>query len=116
MPTTLYHHPGCSKSRKALAILQEHGLTPRVVEYLRTPLDRAELIQLLDLLGLEPHQLLRTGEALYAELGLKDRAIDREEGLQLLLDHPVLQERPILVHGGRAVVARPPERVLELLR
>ncbi len=111
----LYHNPRCSKSRGALELLRERGIEPDIVAYLDTPPSPAELRALLDKLGLPPRALLRTGEAGYAELGLGDPAVDDDRLLEAMSAHPRLIERPILVVGDRAVIGRPPERVLELL-
>ncbi|NUS38887.1 MAG: arsenate reductase (glutaredoxin) [Lysobacter sp.] len=113
--TRLYHNPRCSKSRGALELLRERGIEPVVVPYLEQPPRVDELRALLRLLGLPPRALLRTGEEDYAALGLDDPALDDEALLAAMHAHPRLIERPILVHGGRAVIGRPPERVLDLL-
>ena len=113
--TLLYHNPRCSKSRSALQLLTERGIEPTVVPYLERPLDAGQLKGLLRQLGLRARNLLRTGEAEYAELGLANPALTEEQLIASLAAHPRLMERPIFVHGGRAVVGRPPERVLELL-
>ena len=115
MELTLLHNPRCSKSREALALLRARGLEPRVVEYLKTPPSAEELDRLLTLLGLEPREAMRRGEAAWQELELGTRTRTRSELVELLAEHPVLLERPILVAGDRAVIGRPPERVLELL-
>jgi arsenate reductase len=111
---TIWHNPRCSKSRGALALLTERGIEPNVRRYLDDAPTRAELDQVLRELGTDdPRAITRTGERLYRELGLADA--DRDALLDALAEHPVLIERPIVVHGGRAVVGRPPERVVELL-
>jgi arsenate reductase len=115
MHITLYHNPKCSKSRQALALLTERGLEPQVIEYLETPPSAAELDALLMLLGMQPRELLRTGEPAYRERGLDDASLTRAELIARMVDNPIVIERPIAVHGERAVVGRPPERVLELL-
>lgn len=107
----LYHNPRCSKSREALRLLREAGCEPEVVEYLKSPLDRNALSGLLARLGLTPGQLARTSQA--ADLGISP-ATD-EEWLEAMIEHPILMERPVAEVGDRAVVGRPPERVLELL-
>ena len=112
---TLYHNPRCSKSRATLALLREQGVEPEIVEYLKTPPDATTLRTLLDQLGIPPRELLRTGEAEYRELGLKDAELDDEALIQTMVQHPKLIERPILVHGDRARIGRPPEQVLEIL-
>lgn len=114
-PITIYHNPRCSKSRQALALIEAAGLTPRVVKYLETPPGAGELDALLARAGLAPHEVMREGEDRYRELGLGARELSREEGLRLLAENPILLERPIVSLGDRALVARPPERVNELL-
>lgn len=114
MDLTLYHNPRCSKSREVLALLAARGLTPTVIEYLRTPLDHAALRALQDKLGVPVRALLREKEAAYAALGL-DAVQDEARLIDALVAHPELLERPILVVGDRAVIARPPSRVEELL-
>ena len=113
---TLYHNPRCSKSRGALELLEARGLTPRVVRYLETPPSTEELRELLAKLGYGARQLLRSGEDVYKELNLDDPALDDEALIAAMVEHPRLIERPILVAGDKAVVGRPPERVLELLQ
>ncbi len=111
----LYHNPRCSKSREALGLLRERGVSPRVVAYLDTPPDVDELQALVAMLGVSARDLLRTGEAEYAELGLADTAKTEEQLLAAMAAHPRLIERPIFVYGNTAVIGRPPERVLSLL-
>ena len=111
----LYHNPRCSKSRGALELLEARGLQPQVVRYLDTPLSASELRELLGKLGYSARQLLRSGEELYQELNLDDPALDEAALIAAMVEHPRLIERPILVAGDKAVVGRPPERVLELL-
>lgn len=111
---TIWHNPRCSKSRGALELLAERGISPGVVRYLDEAPARAELEDVLRRLGTDdPRAITRTGEGLYRELGLADA--DRDGLLDALAAHPVLIERPIVLSGERAVVARPPERVLDLL-
>ncbi|EXF46510.1 arsenate reductase [Pseudomonas sp. BAY1663] len=111
----LYHNPRCSKSRGALELLEARGLKPEIVRYLETPPSAAELKALLDKLGLAPRQLLRTGEDEYQSLGLADPAISDEQIIDAMAEHPRLIERPILIAGDKAIVGRPPEKVLEIL-
>lgn len=113
--TRLYHNPRCSKSRGALELLRERGIEPMVVPYLETPPTVDELRDLLSMLGISARELLRTGEAEYAELGLAGAGKSEDELLAAMASHPRLIERPIFVHGDRAVLGRPPERVLDLL-
>ena len=113
--TTLYHNPHCSNSRAALALLQARGIAPRIVLYLQTPLNRAELQALVAAMGVPVRELLRSKEALYQELGLDNPACTEAQLLDALARHPVLLNRPIVVTPRGALLCRPPERVLELL-
>jgi arsenate reductase len=113
--TKLYHNTRCSKSRGALELLNARGIEPELVYYLETPPSPAELRELLRLLGTGARGLLRTGEPEYAALGLDDPSLGEDALLDAMAAHPKLIERPVFVHGGRAVIGRPPERVLELL-
>ena len=110
----LYHNPRCSKSRSALALLEEKGIAPAVVEYLKTPPTAAELRALVKKLGIKPESLVRTGEDLYKS-DFKDKALSDAQWIDALAAHPILIERPIAIRGERAVIGRPPEKVLELL-
>lgn len=113
---TIYHNPRCSKSRQTLALLEEHGITPTVIKYLETPPDAETLRTLVKKLGLRrAHDLLRTGEAEYAQAGLSADA-DDDAVIKALAAHPKLLERPVVVKGDKAVLGRPPENVLALIR
>ena len=111
---TIYHNPRCSKSRKTLELLEEHGVHPKIVLYLETPLTRAEISGLLGKLGLTAGGVVRRGEDQYKASGLGKDSTD-EEILAAMTKYPKLLERPIVVRGTRAVVGRPPEKVLELI-
>ncbi len=111
---SIYHNPRCSKSREALALLQEQGLTPAVIEYLKNPPSLAELQDLLQRLDLPARELLRTGEEEYQALGLGDPGLSEQALLGAIAAHPKLLQRPIVVHGARAVIARPAELALTL--
>lgn len=116
MTVTLYHNAACSKSRSALALLEARGITPQIVAYLETPPDAASLSELLKKLGFaDARQLMRQGEAEYQALGLDNPELDQATLIAALAAHPRLIERPILVRGERAVIGRPPERILALL-
>ena len=116
MPTLrVYHNPGCSKSRGAVSLLRERGAEFEIREYLQEPLDRAELDDLLRRLGVPPSELVRK-DSNFEALGLDaDDYTTAEAVIALLAAHPKLMQRPIAVRGGRAVIARPSEKVLELL-
>ncbi|HVR80841.1 MAG TPA: arsenate reductase (glutaredoxin) [Luteimonas sp.] len=113
--TRLYHNPHCSKSRAALELLQQRGIEPEIAPYLEQPPSADELRALLRMLGIPPRALLRRGEPEYTELGLADASLDDDTLIAAMAAHPRLIERPIFVHGDRAVIGRPPERVLQLL-
>jgi len=115
MTVTIYHNPRCSKSRETLALLEEKGAAPKVVDYLKTPPSAAELKAILKKLGLKPRDIVRKGEARYAELGLKERTVSDDELIALMAENPILIERPIVVAGGKAAIGRPPETVLTIL-
>ncbi|MFO1519090.1 MAG: arsenate reductase (glutaredoxin) [bacterium] len=115
MSLRIYHNPRCSKSRQALDLLNEKGLNPEVIEYLKAPPSAQELDALLKALKAEPRQIVRDKEGIYRELGLAEKALTREEWIEVLVKHPILIERPIVVCGKKAVVARPPEKALEIL-
>jgi arsenate reductase len=110
-----FHNSHCSKSRGALELLRERGIEPQVVAYLEQPPSAEQLRELLHKLGIDTRGLLRTGEPEYTQLGLADASLDDEALIAAMVAHPVLIERPVFVHGDRAVIGRPPERVLELL-
>ncbi|MGD9388695.1 MAG: arsenate reductase (glutaredoxin) [Gammaproteobacteria bacterium] len=115
MAVTIYHNPRCSKSRQTLALLQAHGVKPRVVEYLKTPPDRATLSALLRKLSLPPSALVRRKEAEFKALGLDAPDTSEDAILDAMASHPKLIERPIVVAGRKARLGRPPEAVLEIL-
>lgn len=112
MTVTIYHNPRCSKSRATLKLLQERGIEPRVIEYLKTPPDEQELRRILTMLGLRPRQLLRPAEAKAA--GLDDPGLDDAALIRGMAAHPAVIERPVVVKDGEARIGRPPEKVLEL--
>ncbi len=111
----IYHNPRCSKSRASLAILEQHDADPIIIEYIKTPPDADQLSNLLAMLSLTPRQLMRTGQSEYKELNLADDALSDEDLIKAMVTHPILIERPIVVHNGKAVIGRPPENVLDIL-
>jgi arsenate reductase len=115
MQVTIYHNSRCSKSRQTLSLLEERGIEPRVVEYLKTPPAAAELREILDMLGIGPADLLRTGEPEYRELGLDGDDVTDARRIEAMTTHPKLMQRPIVVCAGKARIGRPPEQVLEIL-
>lgn len=111
---SIYHNPRCSKSRQALALLEQQGDELEVIQYIDTPPDSATLSTLLQQLGLSARELMRKGEDVYKELQLDDPDLSEAELVQAMVDYPRLIERPIVIREGKAIIARPPERVLEL--
>jgi arsenate reductase (glutaredoxin) len=111
----IYHNNRCSKSRNALALLEQQGKPFEVINYLETPPDAQELKTLLSQLGITARQLLRTGEDIYQELRLDDASFDDAALIAAMAAHPRLIERPIVVANGKAVIGRPPETVLAIL-
>jgi arsenate reductase len=111
----IYHNPRCSKSRSALALLEQHGQPFEVVNYLETPPSADELRALLSQLRITSRQLLRTGEEEYQSLHLSDPTLDDEALIAAMVTHPRLIERPIVVANGKAVIGRPPELVQDIL-
>jgi arsenate reductase len=111
---TIYHNPRCSKSRSTLALLEEHGVNPKIILYLETGPDAGEIRALLSQLKIEASALVRKGEEAYRDCALGPDSSE-EELVAAMASHPKLIERPIVVRGGRAVLGRPPENVLELV-
>ena len=112
-PPVLYHNPRCSKSRDALKLLQHAGVEVEVIEYLMTPPTAVQLKSILKKLGMKPEELVRKSEAIYKEQ-YAGKTLSDAEWIAAMVEHPILIERPLLVKGDRAVVGRPPERVLAL--
>ena len=115
--TTVWFNPSCSKCRGTRDLLGEHGVEANYVEYLRDTPSRAELERVAALLGCgdDPRPMMRTGETVYRELGLAGDDVGADRLFDAMVEHPILIERPIVVRGDRAVIGRPPERVLDLL-
>jgi arsenate reductase len=110
---TIYHNPRCSKSRETLKLIEDQGVQPVVVEYLKTPPDVAELTRILALLGKSPRDILRKKEA--DEAGLDLDSLSDTQLIAAMVAHPAVIERPIVVAGGKAALGRPPESVLAIL-
>jgi arsenate reductase (glutaredoxin) len=111
---TIFHNPKCSKSRETLALLRGRGVEPRIVEYLKTPPTTAELAAIVSSLGVRPEALVRKGEDVY-RAQYAGRTLTDAQWIEAMVANPVLIERPIVVAGSKAVIGRPPERVLSLL-
>ena len=113
--TKIFHNPRCSKSRAAMELLTEKGIKTDVVKYLDTPPDRETIVNVLDLLGLEPRELMRKGEAEYTENNLSDESLSRDQLIDALLAYPKLIERPIVIANGKAAIGRPLENIIDIL-
>lgn len=113
MTYTLYHNPRCSKSRTALQLLEQEGADVTIIEYLKTPLDAKSLRSLVGLLGIPVRDMMRRSEAPYKDLGLADA--EEDTLIAAMAAHPILIERPILADETRAVIARPPEKILNFI-
>jgi len=111
----VYYNPSCSKARGAVQLLREHGVEPEVIEYLKRPPSRADLERIVAAVPDAPRALVRKDKR-FAELGLDHTAYETADAVvALLLEHPELMERPVVFRGTQAVIARPSEKVLELL-
>jgi arsenate reductase len=113
---TIFHNPRCSKSREALTVIEDRGAPHTVIEYLKTPPDRVTLESLVAHLADSPDELVRTGDSGFAALGVDRSTLTSPEVVvDVLLAHPELMQRPVVVRGDRAVIGRPTERVTDLL-
>jgi len=112
---TIWHNPRCSKSRQGLALLEESDAEATVVKYLNTPPSTAEIQEVLRKLGIPARDLMRTKEAIYKELGLKE-VDDEEKLIEAMAEHPKLIERPVLIMEDKAIIGRPPAKVIAFLK
>lgn len=115
MAIVIYHNPRCTKSRETMKLLEERGIKPKVIEYLKTPPTAAELKELLAKLKIKPRQLLRKGEEPYKTLKLADESLSDAALIKAMVENPILIERPIVVNGKKAALGRPPEAVETIL-
>jgi arsenate reductase len=115
MSTIIYHNPQCTKSRLTLALLQEHGIEPEIIEYLQTPPDAATLNNILQQLGISPSDFMRTGEDAYKAAKDELANLSEAELIAWIIDHPKVIERPIVITKKGARIGRPPENVLEII-
>ncbi len=111
---TIWHNPRCSKSREALKLLEEKGAEVEVFKYLDEEITKEDIKKLLAMIGAKPRDIMRTKEAIYKELGLKD-VDDDEKLIEAMVEHHKLIERPIVIKDGKAIIGRPPSKVLELV-
>ena len=114
MPVVIYHNPRCSKSRQTLALIEEQGITPTIIEYLNSPPPEVELENILTQLAIEPDELMRKGEDEYKD-HIKGKTLSRAQTIRLMVQHPKVIERPIVVSNNKAIIGRPPESVLNIL-
>ena len=112
---SILHNPRCSKSRQTLQLIKDRGIEPIIIQYLKTPPDRDTLNDILKLLNMEPRDLMRSKERVYKDLGLADTNLSPDDLLEVMLKHPILIERPIVLANGKAALGRPPENVLKIL-
>lgn len=115
MSVTIYHNPRCTKSRETLKLLEERGIRPRIVEYLKTPPSAAELKRIIKMLGIGPRALLRAKEPEYKKAKLENQALGDDKIIAAMVKNPILIERPIVIKGARAALGRPPANVLKIL-
>ncbi len=111
----IFYNPNCSKCRLTMDILNKKGANTTIVEYLNAPPDPTELTDILNLLNIVPRDLMRKHETPYKENNLDNPDLSREQLIQAMIDYPVLIERPIVVKGNKAVIGRPPEKILDIL-
>ena len=116
MGLKILHNPRCSKSRQTLAILSDNGIDVDIIEYLKDVLSEKTLRQIINNLGIKPRELLRKGEVVYKENNLRREDLTDDDLIQFMLDNPILIERPIVYDDKRAVIGRPPDNVLKLIK
>ncbi|MCK0164714.1 arsenate reductase (glutaredoxin) [Marinobacter sp. S6332] len=114
-PIRIFHNPRCSKSRQTLELLTERGIEPEIIRYLETPPTGQELSDILEALGRQPRELMRTGESEFKEQGLDNPNLNRDQLIAAMVATPKLIERPIVLANGKAAVGRPPENILTIL-
>jgi arsenate reductase (glutaredoxin) len=115
MSVTIYHNPKCSKSRQTLELLSTKDITPTIIEYIKNPPTVEKLKEILSQLGITPRDLMRKKEDTYKKLVLGTPSLTNKDLIDLMIEHPILIERPIVIANGKAVLGRPPEQVLDIL-
>ena len=110
----IYHNTHCSKSRCALDIIRKHGGNPEIVEYLKNPPTKAALTELIRMLDMKPFDLIRKNETIFKEK-YKDKVLTDDQWIDAMAEHPILIERPVIIKDGKAIIARPAEKVLDFL-
>ena len=114
MSVKIYHNPRCGKSRETLQLIRDKGIDPAIYEYLKEPLTSSQLEELINLLGIEAKDLVRTTEAIFKEQ-FKGKDLSAAEWIEAMVAYPKLMQRPIVVNGNKAILGRPPENVDEIL-
>lgn len=112
---TIYHNPACGTSRNVLAMIRASGVEPDVIEYLKTPPSRAQLVQLILTMGVSARDILREKGTPYAALGLADESLSEDVLIDAMMQHPILINRPIVITPKGVKLCRPSERVLDIL-
>ncbi len=112
---TIWHNPRCGKSREALKLLEAEGVEPTIVKYLDQTPSETELRRVLAMLGIGARDMMRTKEKIYKELGLRD-VTDEDTLIEAMVKHPKLIERPVVILNDKAVIGRPPEKVMKLVK
>ncbi|KAA8384815.1 arsenate reductase (glutaredoxin) [Acetobacter tropicalis] len=115
MTITIYHNPACGTSRNVLALIRNSGEEPRIIEYLKTPPSRAELVDLIGRMGVPVRAILREKGTPYHELGLDDPALSDDALIDAMMAHPILINRPIVITPLGVALCRPSETVLDIL-
>jgi len=115
MAVTIYHNPQCGTSRNTLAMIRESGVEPTIIEYLKTPPSRKRLVELIKAMGISPRELLRRKGEVYDELGIEKAKLSDDKLIDLMVEHPILINRPIVVTERGVRLCRPAELVLEIL-
>ncbi len=115
MSVKIFHNPRCSKSRQTLQLLQEKNIDVEIIEYLKTPPTKAELVDILQKLNIEPRALMRKNEAEYKATGMNNTELSDDELIAGMIATPKLIERPIVLANGKAAIGRPPESVLKII-
>ena len=111
----IYHNPRCSKARETLQLLEDNGVEPEIIDYLEDPPTPEELKRIIEMLGVPARDLLRTTEPVYKDADLDDDSLSDDEIIDAICEYPALMQRPIVVTGDRAIIGRPPSRVLEII-
>lgn len=115
MTVTIYHNPRCTKSRLTLELLKEKGFEPKIVEYLKEAPSVETLTEIINMLGSDPRAALRKGEKAYKENHLNDPTLNNDDIIKVMVENPILIERPIVVKDKKAAIGRPPENILKIL-